>query len=75
MLRDWHAFSYYASVPWPDLENTNWMAGVKTIEFWLNDNVGPRWSTWAWSNSDNWSKIAVSFRWDQDRSLFILRWA
>ena len=75
MLIDWHAFEYSASVPWPNINTGNYQAGVRMLEFWLSENIGPRWSTWAWTNSQEWYQIAVSFRWDQDRSLFVLRWS
>lgn len=77
MLRDWHAFSFTASVPWPqvDPEYPDWATGVCALETWLNDHVGRRLSAWAWDDSGWHYRIGVAFRWDQDRLLFVMTWS
>lgn len=77
MLKDWHAFPFHASVPWPQTQDNNldWVYGVHTIESWLNQHVGHRWKNWAWDDSGRHNKIGVAFRWDQDRLLFVMIWS
>ena len=77
MLIDWHQFQYHASVPWPQLQQSqvDWEQGIRQVEGWLNNNIGHRLSYWAWHDSQAAYNIGVSFRWDQDRVLFILAWA
>lgn len=77
MLIDWHVFEHRASVPWPNLNQAqlDWVAGIDTIESWLKDRVGGHYRVWAWSDSGDPGRIGVAFRWDQDRSLFVLAWA
>jgi hypothetical protein len=76
MLVDWHSFEYSASVPWPAAEKQiDWEVGVRLIENWLNDQVGTYQHNWAWSDSSWCYRIGVAFRWDQDRTLFVLNWA
>lgn len=77
MLRDWHAFNFTASVPWPHLdpEHPDWATGVVAMEIWLNDHVGRRLACWAWNDSGWHYRIGVAFRWDQDRLLFVMTWS
>ena len=75
-LFDNHSFLYTASVPWPISESPqiDWDYGVRTIETWLNQHVGSRLETWAWSDSHYNYHLGVGFRWEQDKTLFILKW-
>jgi len=77
MLIDYPVFDHTASVPWPDLGQTqiDWELGVRTIETWLDSNVGSHYVKWGWADSGSSRHIGVSFRWDQDRTLFILAWS
>ena len=75
MLIDNHAFVYPASVPWPRLEQQlDWIQGIDVIEQWLRYNIGGHWIHWAWNDSQQSAHIGVAFRWDRDRSLFVLAW-
>lgn len=78
MLIDQHFFNYHASVPWPLMDHDpqiNWVAGVEVLEDWLYSNVGQRLSLWAWSDGKSSYKIGVSFKWEKDCSLFLLKWS
>ena len=79
MLVDLHPFIYHASVPWPSISfkdnQLDWIKGVDTIEFWLNDHIGQRLKHWAWNDSYTGSNIGVSFRLEQHRLLFVLTWS
>ena len=72
-LTDWHRFAQSATVPWPCADN-DWQAGVRQIESWLSDHVGPRLQYWAWSDSGRPQYIGVAFRREPDRLLFVLTW-
>jgi hypothetical protein len=74
MLMDWHRFDYSASVPWPTLDQ-DWYRGIEVIEQWLNMVVGPRYVQWAYDDCNILYNIGVAFRWDQDRTLFVLTWS
>lgn len=76
MLRDWHQFEYLASIPWPQHHEhqESWQWGVDRVESWLVTHVGHHWSRWAWTDSGGSHRIGVAFRWDQDRTLFLLVW-
>ena len=52
----------------------DWEQGIREIQTWLNGNVGPWMQRWAWSDSQASSQIGVAFRWDPDRTLFVLTW-
>ena len=78
MLIDRHFFKYHATVPWPVTEcgpQINWVAGVELLEIWLQDNVGTRPCVWAWNDGQSCYQIGVAFKWEQHRSLFLLKWA
>lgn len=77
MLLEQPQFDHLALVPWPCLDQPqlDWVQGVSMIENWLSNNVGPRLSRWTWEDSGHHYKIAVSFRWDRDRLLFVMVWA
>ena len=77
MLVDWHQFYYHASVPWPQLETAqiDWEYGIREIEYWLNKNVGYRLTHWAWNDSRVTYNIGVAFWQEQDRLLFVMKWA
>jgi hypothetical protein len=76
-LLDKHPFLHTASVPWPltDSSQVDWELGVFLIENWLNQYIGARLNTWAWSDSELIYHLGVGFRWEQDKTLFILRWS
>lgn len=74
---DLHPFRYTAQVPWPttvDSEQVDWDLGVHLIENWLTQNVGNRLATWAWDDSGDHYQLGVGFRWEQHKTLFVLRW-
>lgn len=76
MLIDHHGFKYHAAVPWPCLDRPqrDWVNDIDTIQTWLQDRVGGHYRVWAWNDSGDPGKIGVAFRWDHDRSLFVLVW-
>lgn len=75
MLVDHHGFVYSTAVPWPcHNDQMDWEVGIREIKDWLNENVGPWMQQWAWSDSHESSRIGVAFRWDSDRTLFVLVW-
>lgn len=75
-LMDLHPFRYTAQVPWPtiDSDQVDWDLGVHLVEKWLTQNVGSRLSTWAWDDSGDNYLLGVGFRWEQHKTLFVLRW-
>lgn len=77
MLVDLHYFTHRAAVPWPTASDMqiDWVQGVRTIESWLNNNVGQHLLNWAWDDSNNTYYLGVAFKWDQDRLLFVLAWS
>ena len=76
-LLDKHPFLHTASVPWPTTGSpqVDWDLGVHLIENWLNSHVGPRLNAWAWSESHYHYHLGVGFRWEQDKTLFVLKWS
>lgn len=76
MLWDLHEFGYRAAVPWPgiDVDYPDWHASRYRLEHWLGQHVGPRYRDWAWDLSPDTQLVAVAFRWDRDRLLFVLTW-
>jgi hypothetical protein len=77
MLVDRHAFVYTATVPWPAgiVPQLDWIQGVELVESWLQTHVGKHYVTWAWNDSKSSYQLGVAFKWDQDRSIFVLTWA
>ena len=78
MLIDQHFFHYHASVPWPSLEQDSqidWIAGVEQLQDWLQFNIGRRPSLWAWHDGRSCYNMGVAFKWEKDRTLFLLKWA
>ena len=74
MLVDRHCFAYRAQIPWStDLDPGSPFQDV--IAQWLCQQVGPRYQAWAWDDSGRVLWLGVAFRWDQDRMMFVLRWA
>ena len=77
MLVDYHHFRFHATVPWPGTNEDSqldWVWGVETIEEWLNNCVGPRHQRWAYDDCPITYNIGVAFKWNKDRTLFILTW-
>ena len=77
MLVDWHKFPYHATVPWP-IENSyqvDWVESLVTLEDWLKQCVGARYATWAYADCSILYNIGVAFKWDQDRTLFVMTWS
>lgn len=76
MLIDYPMFEFAAAVAWSRLcqDNTHWDQAVMTMENWLRWNVGLHYVTWHWCDSGAPDRIGVSFRWDRDRTLFVLNW-
>jgi hypothetical protein len=76
MLQDWHQFSYRATIPWPNLEQqSDWIQGLHLVEEWLVNHIGPRYQNWAYNDSAIIYNIGVAFKWDKDRTLFVLAWS
>jgi hypothetical protein len=77
MLIDQPRFDHFASVPWPYLnqDQLDWEIGVKVIETWLQNRVGPRLAHWAWADSYSSYQIGVSFQWERDKLLFVIAWS
>ena len=76
MLWDWHIFQYRAEIPWPQMPDAqmDWVWGLYSVENWLNSNVGPRYTNWAFEPTDQIYNIGVAFRWERDQVLFVLKW-
>jgi hypothetical protein len=76
MLVDWHRFQYHATVPWPVFDHcqVDWIQGITVVESWLKDRVGPRYAVWAYDDCNILNNIGIAFKWDQDRTLFVLAW-
>jgi hypothetical protein len=76
-LLDKHPFLHTASVPWPttDSPQVDWDLGVHLIENWLNQHIGSWLDAWAWSESHYSYHVGVGFRWEQDKTLFVLKWS
>jgi hypothetical protein len=77
MLVDRHTFQYHAQIPWPvqDSAQIDWIQGLLIIEDWLRECVGPRYANWAYNDCHALYNIGVAFKWDQDRTLFVLTWS
>jgi hypothetical protein len=77
MLIEYSRFDHYASVPWPSHAQgqLDWVWGIEQIEHWLLQHVGAHITNWAWADSGACYRIGVGFRWDQDRTLFVLTWS
>jgi hypothetical protein len=77
MLVDRHQFQYHAHIPWPISNSTqmDWIEGLLSIETWLRECVGPRYASWAYDDCRALYNIGVAFKWDQDRTLFVLTWS
>jgi len=77
MLVDWHTFQYHATIPWPNNNcyQVDWIEGLLTVEHWLKQCVGARYVNWAYSDSTVLYNIGVAFKWDHDRTLFVLAWS
>jgi len=76
MLVDWHRFPYNAIIPWPNHEyQQDWVNSLIVVEDWLKQCVGSRYTTWAYADCDILYNIGVAFKWDQDRTLFVLTWS
>jgi hypothetical protein len=72
-----HDFLYTASVNWPYNQSVqlDWITGIVEIESWLLNYTGPQYSRWAWSTAREVDQIAVAFRYDPHRTLFLLAWS
>ena len=76
MLVDWHRFPYHAIVPWPNHEyQQDWVNSLLVVEDWLKQCVGARYAAWAYADCAVLYNIGVAFKWDQDRTLFVLAWS
>lgn len=77
MLVDWHKFQFHATVPWPMPATTqvDWVQGLYSVEEWLKQCIGPRYSVWAYDDCEIMYNIGVAFRWDEHRTLFMLTWS
>jgi len=77
MLVDSHTFQYPAQIPWPIYNSTqiDWIEGLFAIETWLRECVGPRYAQWAYNDCSELYNIGVAFKWNQDRTLFVLTWS
>jgi hypothetical protein len=77
MLVDLHHFQYHAQIPWPISSNTqvDWVESLLHIEDWLRQCIGPRYTRWAYHDCPALYNIGIAFKWDQDRTLFVLAWS
>jgi hypothetical protein len=77
MLVDCHAFQYHAQIPWPSIQSDqmDWINGLLLIEDWLRESIGPRYTRWAYHDCPALYNIGIAFKWDQDRTLFVLAWS
>lgn len=85
-------FPYTAHTLWPGIEperldilqhpipymgqQIDWVEAVQTMENWLEQSVGLRYSSWVWAEHlaiSSWH-CGVAFHRDRDRTLFLLRW-
>jgi len=85
-------FPYTAHTLWPGIEperldilqqpipymgvQIDWVEAVQTMENWLEQSVGVRYSSWVWAEHlaiSSWH-CGVAFHRDRDRTLFLLRW-
>jgi hypothetical protein len=74
---------YQAAVPWPvvyspETHNQDWVESVALIENWLEDRIGHHWVCWTWTCWSLVEKVnycGVSFKYDRDRTLFLLQWS
>jgi hypothetical protein len=77
-LPDYHNFEYLATVRWPLIESgqQDWIFSLEELEQWLEQFSGPRYAAWAWSQCKNQQpyECSVAFKWDQHRTLFLLKW-
>jgi len=72
-----HTFQYHAIVPWPgkpDNLQVDWVWGIEQIEGWLQQCVGSRHHQWAWDDCPITYNLGVAFKWNRDKTLFILTW-
>jgi hypothetical protein len=78
MLVDYHhPFRYRATVPWPGKQEDpqlDWVYAIEQIEGWLRERIGPRYQQWAYDDCPITYNIGVAFRWDKDKTMFILTW-
>ena len=74
---------YHAAIPWPRVytpatNQQDWIESIFLVESWLETYIGPHWDNWAWTG---WSLVeqvnycGVSFKYDRDRTLFLLQWS
>ena len=72
-----HTFQYHAIVPWPgkpDNLQVDWVWGIEQIEDWLQQCIGSRHHLWAWDDCPITYNLGVAFKWNRDKTLFILTW-
>lgn len=77
MIIDWHTFQYQTAVPWPTVyyQPLTWDEGLCLVEDWLKVCVGPRYKQWAYTDSGESYYIGVAFKWEYDKTLFVLTWS
>ena len=84
-------FPYTAHALWPGVEpekldilhpmpymgvQIDWVEALETMETWLEQSVGLRYSSWVWAEHlaiSAWH-CGVAFQEDRSRTLFLLRW-
>jgi len=65
-------------VPWPgkpDNLQVDWVWGIEQIEDWLQQCIGSRHHLWAWDDCPITYNLGVAFKWNKDRTLFVLTWS
>lgn len=80
MLWDRPELPYRAVVPWPQIERNgqwDWIETVSSVQSWLEQRIGPHWVRWGWSmyTLPHGGLCGVSFRFDPDRTLFLLKYS
>lgn len=72
-----HDFAYTAAIPWPgeQYEQLDWILGVVTVEQWLEQYIGAKYSRWNWNMATESYQVSVAFKYDKHKTLFLLNWS
>lgn len=80
-IPDPYPFPFIARAPWPKHYskgfNLDWVDSIECVEDWLETRVGSHLVQWMWSTTQEqqYWECCVAFKWDRDRTLFLLQWA
>ena len=62
--------------PIPGMIQIDWVEALTTMETWLEQSIGYRYTSWVWAEHlaiTAWH-CGVAFHEERDRTLFLLRW-